>query len=142
MASKRQIEANRANAKRSTGPKTTFGKARSNRNALRHGLARPESEQDAGRLETIASAIAASLARSSLSSEPMDFARAKFRLWHIRDVRHGILATLLESPSPQQMRRLVGLERYERAARAEHRHALKALASADITRSGDDGTLA
>jgi hypothetical protein len=40
MASERQFEANRKNAKRSTGPKTRAGKARSSRNALRHGLAR------------------------------------------------------------------------------------------------------
>jgi hypothetical protein len=44
MASNRQIEANRANAKRSTGP---AGKAKSSRYALRHGLARTENRDDA-----------------------------------------------------------------------------------------------
>jgi hypothetical protein len=38
MTSFRQIEANRRNALRSTGPKTEDGKRRSRRNALRHGL--------------------------------------------------------------------------------------------------------
>jgi hypothetical protein len=38
MSSDRQITANRANAKRSTGPKTIVGKIRSSRNALKHGL--------------------------------------------------------------------------------------------------------
>ena len=38
MASKRQIDANRRNAQRSTGPRTAAGKARSSANALRHGL--------------------------------------------------------------------------------------------------------
>ena len=39
MASKRQLEANRANARRSTGPRTPQGKASSSKNALSHGLA-------------------------------------------------------------------------------------------------------
>src|SRR5712672_4107098 len=38
MTSFRQIEANRRNAIRSTGPNTEQGKRRSRRNALRHGL--------------------------------------------------------------------------------------------------------
>jgi hypothetical protein len=38
MTSIRQIEANRKNANRSTGPRTEEGKRQSRRNALRHGL--------------------------------------------------------------------------------------------------------
>jgi len=39
MATEKQIAANRRNAKKSTGPRTQEGKARSRMNALRHGLA-------------------------------------------------------------------------------------------------------
>ena len=38
MASEKQVAANRANAKRSTGPKTVAGKALSRMNAYKHGL--------------------------------------------------------------------------------------------------------
>jgi hypothetical protein len=39
MTSERQIAANRRNAQRSTGPRSTTAKMRVRRNALRHGLA-------------------------------------------------------------------------------------------------------
>jgi len=38
MLSEKQLEANRRNAQKSTGPKTTEGKSNSSRNNLRHGL--------------------------------------------------------------------------------------------------------
>jgi hypothetical protein len=36
--SERKLQANRANAKRSTGPRTEAGKAASRKNALKHGI--------------------------------------------------------------------------------------------------------
>lgn len=41
MASDRQVQANRKNAARSTGPRTVAGKAASSANALKHGFASP-----------------------------------------------------------------------------------------------------
>ena len=39
MATARQVQANRLNALRSTGPRTGEGKERSRENALKHGMA-------------------------------------------------------------------------------------------------------
>jgi len=52
----RQFEANRRNARRSTGPKTEEGKRRSRRNAVRHGLCAEtviDIVEDVGRLQRI-----------------------------------------------------------------------------------------
>jgi hypothetical protein len=43
MASERQLAANRANARKSTGPRSASGKKRAGRNALKHGLNTPMS---------------------------------------------------------------------------------------------------
>ena len=38
MTSRKQVEANRRNAKKSTGPNTADGKRRSAKNSIKHGL--------------------------------------------------------------------------------------------------------
>lgn len=48
MATNAQLNANRANAQASTGPRTPEGKARASRNALRHGLASADLIVDSG----------------------------------------------------------------------------------------------
>ena len=55
---KRKIEANRINAKRSTGPKTAAGKERASGNALRHGLSRRRTKGDLETEHVIAVMIA------------------------------------------------------------------------------------
>jgi hypothetical protein len=60
MATDKQIAANRANCKRSTGPKTPAGHSKSSRNALRHGLSLPLSAdpQTQANIEALAEAVA------------------------------------------------------------------------------------
>jgi hypothetical protein len=41
MATQKQIEANRRNARKSSGPRSASGKKRASRNAFSHGLSRP-----------------------------------------------------------------------------------------------------
>jgi hypothetical protein len=60
MGSRKQLEANRANAKQSTGPKSALGKARSSMNACKHGLTAKTiviGDEDPGQFEILRAAF-------------------------------------------------------------------------------------
>ncbi|WP_143035385.1 hypothetical protein [Bradyrhizobium sp. Rc2d] len=124
MASERKITANRSNAKRSTGPKTDAGKARSSRNARRHGLSRLNPENDVSS-SVLLGAMTAGLAQQQSSFDVDDLVRANLWLGRIRQARHDMLVALMECPSPKLAKRLAGLERYERPVRASQRRVLR-----------------
>lgn len=126
MASKRQNEANRGNARQSTGPKTEAGKARASRNSRLHGLSQWQKDDDEVSI-ALAAAIASELACRSEEPAAVELARAKTRLGHIRKVRHTLLTAVLEGSDFKQVKRLAGLERYEKAARAKQRRELRRL---------------
>ena len=69
----RRRRANQANAKLSTGPKSQAGKARSSRNAFRHGL--NLSVWDNPALSSEAEALARQIAGSGASDQKMELAR-------------------------------------------------------------------
>ncbi len=71
MTSAKKIEANRRNALRSTGPRTEVGKARSRRNAFKHGLEIPVSRNNsfAEQIEALAAEL------TSLSAKPREIVR-------------------------------------------------------------------
>lgn len=125
MASRHQIEANRANAKRSTGPKTEVGKARSSRNAFRHGLSRWEPEESSA--DVLVAVIGPALMQPFGDVAALDLAHAGLQLAGVRDVRLRLLAALLADPDSVRTQDLAGLERYERAARARQRRGLRRL---------------
>jgi hypothetical protein len=116
MASQRQNEANRNNAKRSTGPKTAGGKATSSRNAWRHGLA-SRCKRDDPELADLMVAVRSGLGAELGSDAAAALAQARRDLVCVRMVRHALVV--------QNMRRLQGLERYERSALAMQTRALR-----------------
>ena len=116
MTSNRQIEANRGNAKRSTGPKSEEGKTRSSRNSLRHGLSR--------KMESGSDCEIRAIAHEGLT-EGADLVRAKLELMRVRAARSALLAAFLNDPHPKLAKRLCGIDRYERKAFARQRRLLR-----------------
>lgn len=127
MTSARKIEANRLNAKRSTGPKTEAGKAKSSRNARQHGLSRRTMEEGAVSAPLSRSAINGRFEQQQDSFDVDDLVRASLRLSRIRQARRDLLVELLEAPCRKLVKRLAGLERYEKPVRAAQRRSLRGL---------------
>jgi hypothetical protein len=130
MSSAKQIAANRANSKRSTGPKTNAGILKSSRNAFRHGLSGPL-QIDAATLAKIQS-IAWVLIDEPGSEEQLVaaslVAEIHLELLRVRRVRNEFMESLNEQPcSLQQLKRILALDRYERCAIGKRRQARQRL---------------
>jgi len=92
VASNRQIEANRRNARRSTGPRSTSGKKRTSQNAYRHGLTTPLSRTEVARaVETLAGEIAGDRADTIALELAHDAAAAELELARVRRVRTALI---------------------------------------------------
>jgi len=126
MASEKQIAANRANAQKSTGPKTMAGKLKSSRNAYQHGLSSPL------RLDPVTSARADAIARALTGEDAnentlklsAELAHAQLELERIRSTREDLMAKFgLDQPEIRTLRRLAALDRYERYAYTRRRQA-------------------
>jgi hypothetical protein len=123
MATRKQIEANRANSKHSSGPKTKNGRLNSSRNALRHGLSRRWAAADKTEVETLASVLLMDSA-SMQAKSASELAQSELKLLRIRRVRGEMLGLLLlKDCTAQGLKRLLALDRYERSARAKRRRA-------------------
>jgi hypothetical protein len=100
MQRDRKIKGNRANARASTGPKTARGRARSARNAFRHGLSLPvESDQLLReRVQALTRQIAGS--DTSLHTQILAhrIAEAHVDLLRVRYARHRLLSEELSNP--------------------------------------------
>jgi aromatic ring-opening dioxygenase LigB subunit len=124
---------NRRNAKKSTGPKTTAGKARASQNALRHGLAIPIEflPKLIERREQISQSI---LDHEELSEDiARDLADALLTLERVNSVRDAAIVYTSASgqtlPSvfitPSSLKTYKSTLRYESEARAKLRRVLR-----------------
>ena len=139
MATNRQITANRRNGLLGRGPKTSAGKARSSRNALKHELSIPINRDKSLRrqIEVLARILVQSQARNvfwkarAAAEAELELARARAVLETFL-TRAGITAEW--NGGPQQGTALIHvlpelqrLERYERRAFSKRRRALRDL---------------
>jgi hypothetical protein len=109
MTSARQIRANRANARASSGPKTAAGKAQSAQNALRHGFnvpiwLDPDLANDA---EALAKRIVGEGADANVLESARCVAEAQINLRRVRSFRQRLIERAMadftsepEGPSP------------------------------------------
>jgi hypothetical protein len=99
MTGDRKIQANRTNARLSTGPKTGPGRARSAKNALRHGLSLSHADPAVSKeVDDLARQIAGPNADPEILLLARGVAEADFDVWRVRRARHRMLSQLFNDP--------------------------------------------
>jgi hypothetical protein len=135
VASERQLAANRANALKSTGPRTAAGRATSSRNAYRHGLSRPMAP-DSELVESLARAIVSETATEdqpeAAGEDQLEAARAlaaaQLELTRIREAKMAATPRRLDQMlDPEALRGLCAIGRYERLALSRRKAARRRL---------------
>jgi hypothetical protein len=126
VATEKQIQANRRNAQRSTGPRSAAGKSISSRNAFQRGLSIAPEKDDAilHKINALASRISRDDPTDDRFAAAIDLSTVLLEIASIQDVRNEMLTTLdLKTVTPKQLWRLVNLDRYEARARTKRRRA-------------------
>ena len=108
MTSVRKIRANRANARISTGPKTLFGRARSAKNALRHGLSVPVEYNQVlcDEVQALARQIAGPNTSADIEILARRIAEAQVDLRRVRCARHLLLSRALSNYDAKAQKQL------------------------------------
>ena len=133
MVTKKQLEANRTNAKRSTGPKTAAGKLKSSRNAYRHGLScpAPPDATPLAKVNLIARQLAGEQATEDRLMAAEDLIRAQEAVLRINSIRAEQPVKIdvddLSNLNLKELKRLAALDRYERYALTKRRRASREL---------------
>jgi hypothetical protein len=98
MATERQIAANRRNAVKSTGPRSSAGKRRARRKSYRHGLSVGAAERPgcAEGVERLARKIAGAGADAMVLEQARSVARAQLDLTQIRRTRASLIQRMAE----------------------------------------------
>jgi len=96
VATERQIEANRRNARKSTGPRTSAAKKRASRNAYRHGLTLSPTSSPAlaKRLDAIARKIAGGSKNEIVLEHARAAAQAELDLARVRQVKIALIESV------------------------------------------------
>ena len=130
--------ANRRNAQQSTGPKTLAGKARAARNARRHGLTLSARRDPvlACAIKALVHRIAGAAASLTRRERAERIAAAQTDVLRVRQARQDLYST--RCVSPDLVRRLASLERYERRARSRRKFAIRHF---DAARERYDATM-
>jgi hypothetical protein len=102
MASERQIEANRRNAKKSKGPKSKAGKKRSSNNAYQHGLSVPMLGRSEVSLKSHSREFADGATDPEILRWASEAAAAQLELERIRSVQVAMIEGDGNSSSPSK----------------------------------------